>query len=128
VLRFVTDVRAKRSFADSGHVQIRVAIVDDHELCPAGSCIPFRGTLRRTGVWMDGSRIVALIGLNGPITVFIRSDVDAGTLVEFDHARHSRADRRRPHRHETLCGLRSCQRIHQDPHPVTVKSLRFPAA
>ena len=36
--------------ADSGHVQIRVAIVDDHEFRPAGSCMPFRGTLRRTGV------------------------------------------------------------------------------
>ena len=36
--------------ADSGHVQIRVAIVDDHEFRPAGSCMPLRGTLRRTGV------------------------------------------------------------------------------
>ena len=108
-------MRAERSFADSGHVQIRVAIVDDHELRPAGSCIPFRGTLRRTGVWMDRSRIVALIKLNGPITVFIRSDMDAGALVEFGHARHSRADRRRPHRHESLYRLRSCQRIHEDP-------------
>ena len=112
----VAQVGPLRSCADDGDVQIRVAIVDDHELRPAGSCIPSRRARRRRGVSVDRCCSVALIGLNGPITTVIRADVDAGALMGFGHARHSRADRKAPHRSEPPRRLRSCPR--DSPHTM----------
>ena len=104
----VTSTPANRSWADSGHVQVRVAVVDDHELRLAGSCVSFRGARRRGGVAVDRcARSDRTERSNHRVHPGGRG---RSVADGFRSSRHSRADRGRPHRFVTLGCLRSCPR------------------